>query len=452
MRLALSSLVSLGRKTVTGMISASGGQFADWSADYRLFLQRRFDAGAMFDVIRRNVVDRLDADAPLVVALDDTLLRRSGKKVHGAGWRRDPLGPKFQANLVWAQRALQASAAVPCGGFSGEARMIPVWFSHAPTPSKPSRKADEAQMASYRLSVKASNMSLRGAEAMRNIKEGLDADGSGRRLWFVTDGGFTNGTVLRNKPKGATLIGRIRKDAKLYHLPTEGAGGRGRKRSYGERAATPEQLRVDESVPWESVTVFAGGEPRQMRVKTMAPVRWRSAGGEKDLRLVVIAPTGYRLRKGGKLHYGQPSYLICDDLETPVEELVQAYVWRWGIEVNFRDEKQIIGVGDAHVRKESSVESLPQFLVATYAMAQLAAMKAFGDESSADSVPLPRWRKDKRREKQTTSGIISRLRVELWGMALGAGKFSGFARSGERVAKWGKYIPDLASSVFYAMA
>jgi hypothetical protein len=109
--------VSLGRKTVTGMISADGGQFADWSSDYRLFLNRRFDADAMFGVIRRNVVDRLDADAPLVVALDDTLLRRSGKKVHGAGWRRDPLGPKFQTNLVWAQRFVQAEGGGPAQRF-----------------------------------------------------------------------------------------------------------------------------------------------------------------------------------------------------------------------------------------------------------------------------------------------------------------------------------------------
>jgi hypothetical protein len=209
---------------------------------------------------------------------------------------------------------------------------------------------------------------------------------------------------------------------------------------------------VDESVAWESVTVFAGGEPRQMRVKTIAPVRWRAAGGEKDLRLAVIASTGYRLHKGGKLLYGQPSYLICDDVEIPVEKQVQAYVWRWGIEANFRDEKQIIGVGDAHARKESSVESLPQFLVATYAIAQLAAMKAFGDESSADSLPLPRWRKDKPSEKQTTSGIISRLRVELWGMALGSGKFSGFARGGEGTTKGEKFVPCPASSVFCAMA
>jgi hypothetical protein len=85
-------------------------------------------------------------------------------------------------------------------------------------------------------------------------------------------------------------------------------------------------------------------------------------------------------------------------------------------------------------------------------MAQLAAMKALGDESCGDSLPLPRWRKDKPREKQTTSGIISRLRVELWGMALGSGKFSGFARDVGARAKWEKFVPDLASSVFYAMA
>ena len=37
-------------------------------------------------------------------------------------------------------------------------------------------------------------------------------------------------------------------------------------------------------------------------------------------------------------------------LNLPVEKLLQYYLWRWGIEVNFRDEKTLIGTGQAQVR------------------------------------------------------------------------------------------------------
>src|SRR5690606_18585334 len=41
--------------------------------------------------------------------MDDTLLRKTGKKVDGTKWIRDPLGPPFQTNLVWGQRSIQTS-------------------------------------------------------------------------------------------------------------------------------------------------------------------------------------------------------------------------------------------------------------------------------------------------------------------------------------------------------
>jgi len=52
-RLALSLLVCLGRHTITGMLSAAGRQFCDWSADYRLFAAARVAPEALFAVLRR---------------------------------------------------------------------------------------------------------------------------------------------------------------------------------------------------------------------------------------------------------------------------------------------------------------------------------------------------------------------------------------------------------------
>ena len=45
----------------------------------------------------------------------------------------------------------------------------------------------------------------------------------------------------------------------------------------------------------------------------MRNVYWRKAGPDMPLLLVVIKPLGYRLRKGSKLLYRQPAFLICTD-------------------------------------------------------------------------------------------------------------------------------------------
>ena len=43
---------------------------------------------------------------------------------------------------------------------------------------------------------------------------------------------------------------------------------------------------------------------------------------------------------------------------------IQDYFDRWGIEVNHRDEKEILGVGQAQVWNEKSVSKVPALLMA----------------------------------------------------------------------------------------
>lgn len=119
------------------MLCAAAEQFADWSAAYRLFTKERIDRQALFAPARDAVIERPRRDEPLVVMMDDTLIRKRGRKVHGTGWKRDPLGPHFCDNFAWGQRYLQRSAALPDDDCPGRARAIPVDFIHAPSPDKP---------------------------------------------------------------------------------------------------------------------------------------------------------------------------------------------------------------------------------------------------------------------------------------------------------------------------
>jgi hypothetical protein len=57
---------------------------------------------------------------------------------------RDPLGPQFADNFIWASRFLQTSLALPehPEGPASAARAISIDLQHAPSPRKPSRRAD----------------------------------------------------------------------------------------------------------------------------------------------------------------------------------------------------------------------------------------------------------------------------------------------------------------------
>lgn len=453
--IALSILVGLGRRTVTGIISTSGRQFHDWSADYRLFSRERFDPDGLFGAIRRSVLELLPDNAPIIAAMDDTLKKKRGTKIPGVSYRRDPLGPRFRPNFITAQRFIQISLALPEAEQPCGVRMIPVDFRHAPTPRKPGKDAPESIWREYSEAKKKMNLSVRGVERIQALRKALDDDpgGAERDLHIVVDGSYTNGTVFKNLPENTTLIGRVRKDSKLYYLPEgDGKSARGRKRVYGKRAPTPEELRKDESVKWQTVEAQAAGKVHEFEIKTMAPLRSRVAGEKFNLRMIVIRPLAYRPRKGSPLLYRKPGYLICTDPDIPLQQILQTYLWRWDIEVNFRDEKQLVGVGEAQVRTQSSAELLPAFCVAAYAILLLAACKTYGVNGVVNGLPPPKWRKHQKKKRPSTQYLINQLRAELWGKSMGIDNFSGFAPDNTDDTKPEKCFPHLPSALLYTVA
>jgi hypothetical protein len=437
---------------VTGLLTTCGQEFHDWSADYRLFSRHRLPTHALFSVVRRALLQRLPSQAPLSVAIDDTLLRKTGIRIPGVAWRRDPLGPHFQTNFVRGQRFLQLSADLPLPG--GHHRMVPISLLHAPTPVKLSAKASQEEQAEYRMASRLARLSLRASQQIASLRQSLDAEpgGSQRRLHLFVDGGYTNATVLKPLPANTVLVGRIRKDAKLYFLPPETATPktRGRPRHYGAPAPTPEQLRTDDSVPWQIVPISIAGVSHRMRVKVCHDLLWRTAGLLRTLQLVVIAPLGYRLRKGSKLLYRQPAFLICTDPQLNLLTLLQGYVQRWDIEVNFREEKTLLGVGQAQVRAPKSVEDVPALQVASYAMLLLSMAHATEASPDADTLPLPKWDRSHTPPRPSTQKAISQLRGEVWGRALGLTNFSDLLLCTPPVSNPEKFLPHLPSALLYA--
>jgi len=447
--LAESELLCLGRHTVSGLLTTCGQQDRDWSAAYRLFECDRVEISGLFARSRKAVCRLLGADAPLVAMLDDTLMRKRGRKVAGTSWRRDPLGPRFCNNIIWAQRFLQVSAALPevADGLS-RARAVPISFLPAPSPRKPRRAAPDEEWEAYHAELKASALSLRGAEQIAQLRLQLDRDAENarRELVVTVDGGYTNRTVLKGLPDRVTLIGRVRKDAKLF-APPENHPGRGRKRVYGRQLPTPEQLRQDESTPWEKVNAFAAGKIHEFQVKSLAPCRWKAAGG-RDVRIIVIRPLAFRPTLKSRVLYRQPGYLICTDPDLPRDKIIQYYVWRWEIELNFREEKTLLGAGEAQVRNPKAAAAAPAFKVAAYSLLLAANALCHGNITPP---PRPKWQKQyPTGQRITTQQLIALLRTEIWGRALGANNFEGFVDKHSSKTKPLKISPSPEYAVTYA--
>ncbi|HEY1471975.1 MAG TPA: transposase [Candidatus Acidoferrum sp.] len=361
-RLGLSPLTCLGRRTLSGLLCATGQQFSDWSAAYRLFECERLDSEALWRIPLHHVLEILPPAGPIVALIDDTLVRKRGRRIVGTSWRRDPLGPHFADNFIWASRFLQISLALPEHPETpaSAARAIPVDLQHAPSPRKPSRRADPAgpEWQSWRAAAAASAISRRGAE-------------------------------------------------RLPHL-------------------------------------------RQAIVKFITPLRWENASGERRLSLLIVRPVAYRLRQGARLSYRNPAYLICSDPDLPPQQILQAYLWRWEIELNVRDEKTLLGFGQPQVRSDPAVRTTATFFVFAYALLLLALENCHLTHSP---LPRPRWqrlRPQRPYPRITTSQAISLLRADMWASALGLQNKNGFAALHDHATKPFLIHNNLQSAVLYA--
>lgn len=406
-RQALGSLVCLGRRCLSRIIWTNGGQNHSWSAEYFLHSRCHWQPQQLF----RPILQRALPYCPgrlVGVAVDDTRLPKTGRCIQQAFYQRDPLSPPFHVNLVLGLRFLQASLLVPTYRLAPvSTRGLPIRFEEVSRVKKPSRTAPPQAWQLYKEATKQHNLSQSFVALIGQLRRELDLAGGEHKILVIAgDGSFCNRTCFRAPRDRTELILRTRKDAVLCRQATHGG-----LRFYGAEKFTPEQVRQDESLSWKVTKVFYGGKWRKVRYKQVSLVYWQGGAGRCPLRLLVVAPTPYRKRKSGKLYYRQPAYLLTSDLRDPVKHLLQIYFDRWQIEVNHRDEKDTLGVGQAQLWNVESVPKQPVLAVAAYSALLLASLIAFGAERGAAYEALPRWRR--KAYRPSCLDLITLLRKEM---------------------------------------
>jgi hypothetical protein len=265
----------------------------------------------------------------------------------------------------------------------------------------------EKEWKQYRAAQKLHNLSTHFVQLMGRLRTAFDAAGAANQILLLAlDNSFCNRTVFRTVIQGVELIARARKNAVLCRRAEDGS-----RRFYDTRKFTPEQVRFDESMAWQTTRIFYGGKWRKVEYKQVAGIYWQGGGRQRPLRLLVVKPTRYRKKNSARSCYTQPAYLLTTVVDGTVRQLLQIYFDRWQIEVNHREEKDTLGVGQAQLRNFIAVPKQPAFAVASYSALLLASLQAFGAERGKAYAALPKWRR--RATRPSALDLITLLRKEV---------------------------------------
>jgi DDE superfamily endonuclease len=408
LRQALGSLICLGRRTLTRIIWTVGGEQRNWSGEYFLHSRSPWSVQELFAPIAKGSLPY--CRGPFIgVAGDDTTVKKTGKQIKQAFWSRDPMSPPFNVNLRLGIRFLQFAIILPLHKtFQAAARTIPIRFEEVSAIKRPrrGRKNYEQEMQEYRELRKTHNLCSRAVESIQKVRALLDACGAEKKtMIFIGDGSFCNRTVLSYRSERTHLLLRVRKDAKLCRK------SQSPKRFYDEHKFTPQQISEDDSLCWRKTRIFYGGKLRLVRYKELENIHWERGAKRMPVRLIVVAPTSYRVRKTGRLRYRETGFLLTTLVQGHSKNLLQLYFDRWQIEVNHREEKDTLGVGQAQLHNFIAVPKQPAFVVAAYSALLLASLNAFGPFRANNYLPLPRWRANATRP--SCLDLISLLRKDI---------------------------------------
>lgn len=334
------------RRTITGILTGAGlAMLGGHARAYWFFSRAVWSMDALSTAVAALVIDRLvPAGAPVLIAVDDTLFRRAGRKVHGTAWHYDgaakvPAGSKkvawgnnwIIAAVVLTLPVLDRPVSLPVG--------FALWSKTGPT----------KQVLACRLIT-----TIAGVCGHRRIHVVADS-------WYAGSDGAAGATHGANRqrglPAGITLTAPLRANAKLNAIATPVPGKGGRPRRIGAVLGTPKHLAAT-TTAWVSTTATRYGRTDTVQISDTHCL-WYGAYRSRTIRVILIREPASKTKAGYNLA------LITTDLNTPAEQLITRYAARWSIEVAIEDAKQITGAGQTRTRTPTAVTRTVPFALLT---------------------------------------------------------------------------------------
>jgi hypothetical protein len=315
--LATGLVAQAARRTVVGMLVGAGvAAVVSFHACCRFFSHHRWDVDRIGLVLARLIVDRLvDAGAPIVVVVDDTLFRRWGPTVFGAFWTHDGSGQDPNA-LGRGNRWVIAGILVRLP-FCAHPVCLPVL-----------------------LRLWRGRGTVSPVQLARELILLLAQEFPDRVIDAVGDAAYHGKALLVER---TTVTTRLPANAALYAPAPPRTGKRGRPRLKGHRLGTPAEIAA--AATWRQVTVSRYGRRDTVEITVIDSI-WYGAFGNTTGRTVLVREPGSE----------KVMALFTTDTTSDTETVVARYADRWPIEVAIAGGKQLLGIGQARNRLQRAVE------------------------------------------------------------------------------------------------
>jgi hypothetical protein len=350
--LLVGAILTSGRRTVASVLRITGRSHERRFVNYHRVLSRAAwcpRTGAR--VLLGLLLDAFAPSGPVVMALDDTIERRWGRRIQARGIYRDPVRSSDAhfvktSGLRWI--SLMLLAPIPWAG-----RVWALPFLTALVPSE--RSCAERGCRHKTLLDVGRQLAMQARRWLR-----------GRDLVLVGDSGFSALLFLDAlRGAGVTAITRLRLDAALYKpAPPRLPGTIGRPRTKGARLSTLFEVLTDESTSWQALRVagWYGTGERTIEVASATAV-WRHAG-------LPVVPIRWVLIRDPE-HRFAPQALLCTDLARDPAQIVAWFVRRWQVEVTFQEARAHLGVETQRQWSDRAIVRTTPCLLALFSIVTL---------------------------------------------------------------------------------
>lgn len=386
--LLIGAILCRGARRVSSVLRMMGlASIRNFSKYHRILSRAQWD-GLMLAKILLGLLVRLLPDSwPILIAVDETLERRRGKKIKAKGLYRD------------AVRSSQ-SKVVTSFGLKWECMMLIVplpwckrpWALPFLTVLAPSKKSNEKAGRKHRTSLDWTG------QMVKIVSRWLD------KPWILLgDGAYAcmDLAVTCIKQRVA-LISRLRLDAQLFHFPGYEKKKLGRKPIKGKRIYLKDLL-ADSKQNWQiGIVNWYGCQRKQVQYLSFVCLWYHAGSAPITLRVVLVKTPG------GK---NEAETFFSTNIDLKPTQIINYFVLRWNIEVTFEEARANLGVETQRQWSDKAIARTTPLLMGLFSFVTLVALK-MNQIKGLVSIDLASWY-DKKGEL-TFSDILALVRREIW--------------------------------------
>ena len=362
--LLLGAILTSGPRTVTAALRAMGLATERHFTNYHRVLNRAtWSARQASQMLLGLLITALvPPGAPIILGADDTVERRSGRKITATGCYRD------------AVRSTQKHV-IRCFGLKWVSMMllVPVPWSRRvwalPFLTALCWPAEQGGRRRHKTSVDWVR------QMMKQVRRWLP----GRRLVVVVDGGFAAVSLaLACVRSRVAMVSRLRWDAALYHPPgPQPPGKRGPNPLKGKRQRSLQAWTGRSDTPWETVDVdWYGGQRKPLWVFSRTALWYTPGLPPVGIRYVLVCDLMGKRRIEA---------FFCTDVQATPVEILQWVVMRWAVEVTFAEGRTHLGLETQRQWSDHAIARTTPVLLALFSLVIVLALKL----SQGGQIPVP---------------------------------------------------------------